>query len=284
MKKILAPIDFSDNSKNALDYAIELAKKLKARLILMHSFHPSMAESMSDAYKLIRDKDMKEKEDTLKMWKAAVKKSNKSLNCQTIFTGGNPAEEIIQAARKNKIDLVVMGTKGASGLREVFIGSNTAKVIGEVACPVFSIPQDYQYRAFKRIIFATNYNDSDVASIRFLVQLAKLYRAELKIVHVVDGERMDGYEDDMLDYFIGQVKKSIEYKNMNFHLLKDSNIKKSLSDFIRQNNIDLFSLSTEKKTLFEKLFNSSLTKQFAYHTQMPLLAFHVFDINDNDLF
>lgn len=272
MKTILVPVDFSDNSKSALDYAILLAKKLSMELTLLHVFQSSMAE-LSDA------------EKELELWKAAVISSEGSLKCKTILVEkGDLTEEIIKLINNNTADLVVMGTKGITGLAEVFLGSNTARVIERASCPVIAIPQDYLFTEIKKIVFATNYHDSDVPSIRFMVKLSKLFDAELIVVHVADGERKLKLEEDLSTYFMEQVKKSVTYDKMRFQLLKDDNVENALYEFINKQRADLLAISSEDRMFTGLLLNKSLTRKFVHHIQIPLFAFQAYDIGENDLF
>lgn len=288
MKTILVPLDFSDNSKNAMNYAILLANKLNMKLLLLHAFHPSMAEAISDSYKNLTHKNItgtpKEMENELKIWREAVTNSEKNLLCDTIFAEGDLADKIAELMEETPIDLIVMGTKGATGLKEVFIGSNTAKVIETISCPVIAVPAGYQFRDIKKIVLATDYHDSDIASIRFLVKLAKRFDSELTVVHITDGDLKPRFEDDLLEYFRGQVGKSIAYNKMKFHLLEGADISKILNEFITEQRVDLFAISTEDRIFTGPLFNRGLTKKFAHHIQVPLLAFHAFDSGDIDWF
>lgn len=272
MKTILVPIDFSDNAKNAVDYAIILADKLDMKLSLLHVFHPSMAEAP-----VVKNE--------LEIWRKAVKNSEKTIESDMIFKeNGDFADQIIKLVKRNTVDLVVMGTRGAAGLREVFIGSNTARVIEKVACPVIAVPEGYHFNGIKKIIFATDYHDSDVPSIRFMVRLARLFSSELIVVHMAEENRKLKFEKDLLEYFMEQVKKSITYDKLKFQLLKGDDVSESLNEFITEEKADLFAMSSEDRVLIGPFFNRGLTRKFAHHLQIPLFAFHAFDIGENDLF
>lgn len=288
MKTILVPVDFSDNSKNAMDYAILLANKLKMKLVLLHAFHPSMAEMISDSYKIATHKNIdgspEEMKNELKIWQEAVSGSEKNLKCSTIFMEGDLADEITRLVEEDEVDLVVMGTKGVTGLKEVFIGSNTAKVIENVSCPVIAVPADYQFDGIKKIIFATDYHDSDIDSIRFMVKLSLLFDSELIIVHMADGELKIRYEKDLLEYFMERVIKSVSYSKMKFYLLTGTDVSKSLNEYIAKESTDLFAISTKDRILSGPIFNRSVTRGFANHIQIPLLAFHAFDFDNSNLF
>lgn len=288
MKTILVPVDFSDNSKNALDYAIQLAKRFDLHLILVHAFHPSITEAIKDSYKILSHKEIHgtpgEIKDKLKLWQEAVTKSEK-LSCETIYINGDLSDEINELIEDNSVDLIVMGTKGATGLKEVFIGSNTARVIENAICPVMAIPANYKFKEYQTIAFASDYHDSDKDSINFLAKLSKPFNSKLEIVHIANDDIKPRHEEDLLNYFIENIKKSVEHKKMDFHLLdEEDDIAEALSSFIKKHNIDLVCISTEERFLSGPLFNRGITKDMTHHIQIPLLAFHAYDNDDLDLF
>lgn len=288
MKTILVPIDFSENSKNAMDYAILLANKLKMKLLLLHAFYPSVVEAISDSYKIARHKQISgtpaELERELDIWREVVTDTEKTLKCETVFAEGELTDVITELMTERDIDLIVMGTKGATGLKEVFMGSNTVKVIEEFSCPVIAVPQGFQFNDIKKIIFATDYHDSDIASLRFIIKLALLFESELIVTHVAEGDLKPRFEEDLLQYFIERLGKSISYDKMKFHLLDGKDIDKSLNKFIDEQNADLFVISTKDRLFKGPFFNRGLTRKFAHHIQIPLMAFHAFEFGKNDFF
>lgn len=289
MKNILVPVDFSDNSKNALDYAILLAKKFEMKLILLHAFHPKLVEAIKDSYKIVNREDIigtpKDMEELLQSWQKAIKAAENDLDSDFIFSEGDLSDEINDIIEDNNIDFIVMGTKGATGLKSVLIGSNTARVIETVSCPVLAIPPDYKFKEFETIAFATDYHDNDINSITFLVNLAKKFKSKLEIVHVANEDIKPRFEEDLLEHFISKIKKSISYKKMSFHLIEgEDKINKALSEFVKQNKVDLLAISTVDRILRGPFFNRGITKGLTHHIQVPLLAFHASDDSDIDLF
>lgn len=279
MKTILFPTDFSACADNAFHYTLGLCDKLKADLVLFNSFHiPAYATNVliyADA-----DNIEEQKEDLAE--KGLIRMKNKALseikNCsvECIVNYGLAVDNIISIADEKNADLIIMGTKGASGLQEVFAGSNTFSVLEKSNRPVLIIPENVKFKKIEKIVFATNFNDTDFQSIAFLSQIASLFNSEILIAHVVQVTPTKDYESDLLQWFKEELKNraNVEYKNISFHVLTGGNVGYELEDFIEKNNVDLLSLSMRKRTLFAKLFDRSLTKKFAYHTHTPLLAFH----------
>jgi len=288
MKTILVPIDFSDNSKNALDYAVEFAKKMNYEITLVHAFQPTLVEAINDSIKILKHQEItgtpQDIKAQLKLWQKAVIDIDKNLDCNAIFIEGNLSDEINEIIEDNTIDLIIMGTKGATGLKSVFMGSNTAQVIETVLCPVLAIPSDYKFKDFKTIAFATDYHDNDKISLGFLTDLSEQFNSNLEVVHIANNDMKSRYEEDLLEYFVTQIKKTINYKKLNFHLIEGKdNISKALNEFVVNHKVDLIAISTVDRILHGPLFNRGITKDMSHHIKVPLLAFHAYDEGD-DLF
>ncbi|MEP7169884.1 MAG: universal stress protein [Bacteroidota bacterium] len=275
MKTILFPTDFSSSADNALSYAAVLCNDLKAKLVLFHSFHiPAYAspETLDDATE--EQLTARAENDLLKL-RNKVLAEHKELEIECIVNLGLAVDRIISSAAEKHADMIIMGTKGASGLKEIFVGSNASAVLDKAPCPVLVIPDKAAFKGIAKIVFATNYQESDFQSIKFLTEIASLFNAEILIVHISEFTQADVNEKD-LQWFKDELKKksNILYENISFHNLIGGNVDWELEEFIEQNNIDLLSLSMRKRNIFTKLFDRSLTKKMAYHSHVPMLAFH----------
>ncbi|HKR05357.1 MAG TPA: universal stress protein, partial [Bacteroidia bacterium] len=189
---------------------------------------------------------------------------------------GFAVENIIFKAEEKHADLIVMGTKGANGLQEVLIGSNAGSVIEKSTCPVLIIPENAQFNTIDKIVFATDFCDSDFYAIASLAKIGELFNSEIMIIHISQIGPTKDYEKDVLEWFKNELKykANIEYENISFHDLVGGNVDYELEDFIEKNKVNLLALSMRKRNLFSRLFERSLTKKMAYHTHIPLLAFH----------
>lgn len=275
MKTILFPTDFSPGADNALKYAIGLSDKLKAKLILFNSFHiPAYAGTSIDED--VEEQLMNVANDQLQNLKNEIVSLNKNLKVECAVDYGFAVDNIISTVEEKNADLVIMGTKGAGGLKEVFIGSNAALVLEKAPCPVLVIPEKANFKNFDKIAFATNYRDSDFDPIASLTEIAALFNSKIMIVHVSQVATTQDYESDLLQWYKEELKKkvNIEYENISFHELVGGNVDYELEDFIEKNKVDLLALSMRKRNVFSKLFDRSLTKKMAYYSHTPLLAFH----------
>lgn len=275
MKKILVPIDFSNNSENALDYAIELAQNEETLIILMHSYYV-MYTSPEIPMEFIVEQSSALQKDADSRLEALSKKTEKydKIECEFISMEGFVVDSILTLVKKRKIDLVVMGTKGASGIAEMLIGSNTAKVIVKAICPVIAVPEKAKFEGINKIAYATNYLSSDITMLKKLVEFTKRFKAKIEIIHIADGECQYAYEENLLEKFSKKVKHKITYKAISYQLLFGEEVEKKLEQYIKKEAINLLALSARKGNLFERIFRGSLTRKLAYHTSIPLIVFH----------
>ncbi|MCX6290565.1 MAG: universal stress protein [Bacteroidetes bacterium] len=279
VRNILVPTDFSENANQAMDYACELASVMCAKLFLINAFHIPAIVTVDEASLLSISNAEKDSQSKLGGVKKDILKTFPGLQVETISANGFAVDEIVLSVAEKKIDLVIMGTKGASGLAEMLIGSNTAEVIEKAACPVLALPSEAKFTNVNKIVFATNYEDNDFQTLFLLTEMFKPFKPEIIILHVEEDHNPQ-LESRMLEWFKGQVITNIPYNKLSFNLISGKNISQSLNEFLVENEINLFAMSTKKRGFVEKLFHKSLTKKFAYHTHIPLLAFHAYRINN----
>ncbi|REJ81750.1 MAG: universal stress protein [Bacteroidetes bacterium] len=273
VKKILIPTDFSGNAYNAVMYGVKLAESLKCTAILFHSAHLPKIGRLEDVISgagLNREDELNAGLSNLKQ---QMLSAHQNVNIETLLSGGFAVEEIIRCVKEHKIDLVVMGTKGAGAISQVLIGSNTAKVIEMCPCPVLAIPENAGLGSLDKIVFATNFADNDFQSIYLLAGIFKPFNPEITILHI--GDRTDlNIEKKMFDWFKEQISTTIPYDNFKFEMIDSTNVLESLNRFVEDNSVNVISASTRKRKFFDKLTSRSLTKKLAYHSHIPLLAFH----------
>jgi len=193
---------------------------------------------------------------------------------EAISSEGFAVEEIVSSASEKKVDLIIMGTRGANGLVQMLLGSNTAQVIEKASCPVLALPLKAEFSNMKKIVFATNYEDNDFQTLYLLTEIFKPFKTEIIILHVEeDGDPR--ILNGMPDKFKAKVLTNIPYDKLSFNVISGKNIMQSLNEFLVENDVNLFAMSTRKRGFVERLYNKSLTRKFAYHTHIPLLAFHI---------
>lgn len=275
MKTILVPTDFSENAENALYYAIDIARKLNAKLILLNVYKIEYANSYVPADFIIVEKKDKKKESEIR-FKALVLKVKHAgkIACETLSIEGFEIDVILDTIKNKGIDLVIMGTKGESNFANSIFGSVTAKVIENASCPVIAVPQEASFKAIERITYASAYHKSDLRSLQMVVEIFRAFNAKINVLHVIDSSGSEEDEKFDMEAFKKDVGQKIKYDKLHFQTLKSDDIENALEEYMNEGNTDMLVMSTHHRNFFDKLFGKSVTKHMVYHTSIPLMAFH----------
>lgn len=275
MKTILVPTDFSKNADNALKFAMALAKEENAKIILLNAWEirypateiPLTAE-INSLHLLSAENHSNKRLDSI-----ILKLQDSGIKCDRISVQESLVEAVLNAIEKYRVNMVIMGTKGATGLKEIFIGSNTAKVIQKVNCPLIAVPHRAVFNGLKKITFATNYKTEDIKALKKVVKIAKLFKADITLLHVTDENYTKEVAEIIMKSFADKVAKKLQFSQLTYKLIYGKNIEKKLDDYVKQKHADLFVMSTLHPNLFDRLFGGNLIKTMAYLTKMPLMVF-----------
>lgn len=275
MKTIVVPTDFSDNAENALTYACEFNRKLNAKIHLLHSYHLPLPASDGPVVP-ISPKEMEN---------IAINGLNRTKNkFELIFPGtqfeteatlGMASDEIESYAKKLNSDLIIMGTHGASGLKEFLIGTNAAAVMERASCPVLTVPEKAIFGGIKTMVFAADYGKHNYSHVIKLVEIAKIFDAEIILLHISSGEMEDTMEDLEIGQFKERVTRDSNYSKISYRLIEDKDVFHGMNTYIEQNKPDLLAISMRHRSFIEKIFSRSLTKRMAYHSDVPVLSMHI---------
>ena len=280
MKKILVPTDFSTCADNAIDFAVQSAKILPVEILLLNAFELSgdIYTDYMGVNKEFNQSQLQAVNNKLAQLLNSIKASEGIIVDTCIFTG-TVKESIAEVTIKKNIDLVVMGTAGANGLKEKLWGSKTAGIIGKSPVPVIAVPLEYKWKRPQKILLATNHFEKDPALLDFVFELADFFQAQ---VHVTV------FTNDVNDEaitFMEHARKIPEYEAMLKAHYKNQTIivahlfghhfEETLQEYIRQHEIDIVTLLTHKISFTDRIFHPSITKRMSYHTKIPLLAIPV---------
>jgi nucleotide-binding universal stress UspA family protein len=274
MKKIFVPTDFSPNAEHALRFVCELNKKLKATVVLHHSFLiPVYATEVPVL--IPTDAELQQSsEEGLQQLKERFRAEYPDMRFETLVTAGYAEEEIADTAAKQHADLVVMGTRGASGIREALIGTITASVMEKAVCPVMAVPAEATWKNLDRIVFATGYAEGDFANAEWMISFARQLNAELVLLHVASDKNDKTYEFDAIERFKERLSEESRYPKLGFKLMEGRDVYEAVGSYLEEIRADMVAMTIHHRGPAEKLFQRSLTKRMAYHTHIPLIAFH----------
>ena len=184
---------------------------------------------------------------------------------------GKALSLITDSVKKDKIDMVVMGTKGKTGARGIFMGSITKKVIQNATCPVLAIPEGAQQKDIKNIVYTTDLKHDETAIINYLIEFAKLYDAVITVLHIDNKEETNAWSIDLLK----SITYTSEYPFIFYKEMIEGSVIEGIDKYIEREQPDMLAMGTHTASLFDKIFHKSITKQMLLHTHIPLLAFNL---------
>jgi nucleotide-binding universal stress UspA family protein len=268
--KFLVPTDFSDNAFHSALYALTLAQaKPGSSIHLVHVLTPVLYDPV-----VIRDIE----EEAIK----SLEKINHQLKvrCEvcTITHSvevGETVAEINKTAKAVNPGVIVVGIEDASKARRFLFGSNTISLIREATCPVLVIPETAVFEPPKRIVFATDYYDSDMEALQQLVPIAFAFQSEITMVHIFDEQEEEQSELMMIDFISNAISKTVDYPRLTYRVHYNKSKTEGIRHFCKLMEADLLVLSARKQNVFQKLFRKSVTKDVTYDSEIPLLVFYV---------
>ncbi len=272
MKNILVPVDFSELSKIAARYAVGLASTggFRVKLFSVREVNPG-PHALLSKYRLEQEMSQTVREDGAALVKELKTLAPSDLEISFATQKGWPVHSLIEHyAKAHSIDLIVMGSHGADGLEKIFLGSNTTTVINNSNVPVLVVPRRAVFQGIKNIVYATDMTRVD-AEVEQLQGLTNEFEALLHIIHVVP--KRTKVKMDRVHSHSGQIL-TVPYATRHFHVFKCTPVAETIDDFVNTHQADVMALFTHKLEFFEKLFDTSVTRQLAFHNRIPLLSFN----------
>ncbi|MFT5848186.1 MAG: nucleotide-binding universal stress UspA family protein [Psychroserpens sp.] len=276
MKYILLPTDFSDNSWNAIKYALQLFQNDTCTFHLFNTYTPVVYHveyvlgypaqfGLGDAIRSTSQENLEK----------LVSKISKHFE-------NNPKHKFVTQARfdtiisgvkdyvnDNSIDIIVMGTKGATGAKEILFGSNTVHLFKEVKCPILAIPSGFSYESPMEVLFPTDfevvYKNSKLS---ILKEIAKSHHSRINAMHISLGYELT----DMQKTNKADLESLFKNNAFLFHDIKNMNITDAISEFQIKHKINLLAMINNKHSFFENLFFKNTISQIGFHLNIPFLV------------
>ncbi|MBT8185338.1 MAG: universal stress protein [Eudoraea sp.] len=281
MKNILFPTDFSDNARNALKYAQRLFKDVRCNFYLLHVSdyidYPTRRISLDDH----EDVDTQElivpskKQLNSLLRKVEVTNSNKNHKFFSIHEHGFFLESIKKHIEERKIGLIVMGTKGASGLRQRILGSNTGDVITKVKCNTLIIPLGIQFSEPKEVAFATDYNIFYSHNILDAVtEMLRLGKGNIRVMNVTRmGRKLSDLQEKNKEYLVDYLTESFPDSN-SFHTITNRNVNAAIQCFVESRDIDMIIMVAKNLNFIQQILFDSLVEKLSFHSTVPFFVIH----------
>lgn len=267
MKTILVPTDFSHAAGNAAEYAVSLAKKMNARVLLFHVYH-LYAPISTDAPAMVMNpvQIQKENEDRLK---TEVKHLQKERDVEINYLAkmGMAVDEILE--EEKYADLIVMGMRGAGKLSEAFIGSITTTTLRRSKTPVLVIPDGAKYKDPEKIVFACDYDPRiDAQTLDILKKFMRTFANKIYVLNVKRKKETVTVEKDIGRSLKGELNNAEHV----YYFSDKDDLVEGINEFAEEHDADMVAIIPHRYGLMEGLFHKSISKKMAFHTHVPLLA------------
>ncbi|WP_142783243.1 universal stress protein [Changchengzhania lutea] len=274
MTRILLPTDFSNNSFNAIDYALELFRDSPCEFYI-HNVQKASSFITDDmlivsASTTIYNTIIKAAKQSIAniISRAEGKYKNKKHTFFASVDYDNFIDSINQITEKTPIDLIIMGTKGAAGIEKVVFGSNTVRVIQRCKAPVLVIPKDSKFKEVKNIAVINSFSTSyDLKTLKPLSEIHRILSSNIKVVHVNYEQNRTPHQTQNID----SIKELCHATSEDFLNSTNTNLFETVQEFIINNDVDMLAMVGEKHTFLERLFKRHAVETFAYKIDIPLL-------------
>lgn len=275
MKKILLPTDFSENAWNAITYALDFFKNEKCEFHILHTYTPTFyrVDYMmgGPTYSAIPDMGVD-------IAQAGLDKTLLDINLQfknprhrfrTLSAFNMLTDEIRELTQNDNYDLIIMGTQGATGAKEIFLGTHTVHIIRKSKIPVMAVPEGYIFKEIKSIVFPTDYRSLyKKEEIDFLIDIVKMFMSKLVILHVKE-------DYDFTDDQIANKKALTAYfKDINHVFVEERGklMPDAIHDYINLHDSGLLAMMNRKHSFLERLLIKQNIDSIGFHTKVPFLV------------
>ena len=274
MKKILVPTDFSDHAYYALKVAAEIARKNNGEIILLHMLElPGQAgDAIGVGHELpeimlFKNAAINKLEDLMDDDCLEGLKVSEIVQFELAFDG------IMKISEKNGVDLIVMGSHGASGFKEMFIGSNAEKVVRNSNIPVLIIKKEQSTFNVERFVFAADFSDEVKKPFSKVVEAANKFDAELNLVMINTPNSFKStlVAQEIMDKFVAQ----FQVNKYSTHIFNDANVEKGILNFANSIDADLIGMCTHGRKGLSHFFNGSISEDLVNHAVKPVLTFKI---------
>jgi nucleotide-binding universal stress UspA family protein len=269
MKKILVPCDFSVTATQAFKFAATIARQGKGEIVLLHIVElpilrhgPVPINALEKSYlKKIKEQVMADVDKMIDKW-------GKGLKVSFVLDHGEVNHAIIRHIKKHKIDLIVMGSHGASGMREFFIGSNAEKIVHYSSVPVITVKQQLKNK-IQNIVFATDLTAMPSKMSERLKALQNFFKANLHIVYV--NTPFNFKTDESIGLLAREfIKKNGFTRNSTFTIFNDQDEVAGIRNFAKKINADLVALPTQSKKGLSHFLFGSVAEDVTNHIKCPI--------------
>lgn len=275
MRKILIPTDFSENSMNAIKYAMELFKYERSEIYLLHAFSDSVYEAkarlVDEIFEELKQKALQKAKDNLKEKRKQILSfsPNPKHNLHTIAEFGLLVDSVNDWVEKENIDVVVMGTKGETADKKITFGSNTLQVIKYVKCPVLAVPAVYGDVHPKNLLFPTDYQlPYKRRELKLVSNIAKCFVSKVDFLYVSKFPSLSLRQQDNKNF----LEASFCDNQVSFQQETGTDVTKAINVYIIENPIDMLVMVNTRHSYLENILYQSTIEKIGLKIDIPFLV------------
>lgn len=278
MNTIIYATDFSENSITALKVAHRFTKKFSSKLIVMHVFDMPISLTGTVAVSYLKKEKKLYAENHTKLrnfFDQNLDEVEMYLDLNFIVVEGNSvANAIMENAAKYNADLICVGTKGASALKEFLLGSTAKALLQKSPCALLVVPTNSKKILLNKMVYATDFEQADIFALNRLVKIALKFDAQINVVHFTAKNEYAG--DDQMEWFKEMLQEKVHYANMEFNLIFSDTIFEDLLDYVNTTQANLLAMLERKEsTFYQKYLQTDMVAKMIKDSTVPLLSFNV---------
>ena len=263
--KIIVPLDFSENSIKALEFALSLADKKSTKITLVHVVEVAYDFASQAAFAL--DSMFKDGEKLLKKYSEKYQGSGVEMDYEIVE--GNAAISVARIAEEREASLIVMGTQGASGIKKTLIGTTTVTLIREANCPVLVVPAQAHVSEIRKVTLALEFANHEEKFIDWIIGMSSRWELGFEILHV---QTTKGFKEELAVLGMeGYLQKKYPELKAKIHTYYAESASEGLELFLEENDNLIMVMCHQHRNLWDQIIKKSNSIQMAYHTHIPLL-------------
>jgi len=273
MKKVLFATDFSSNADKAFSFALNIAEKHQADLIMVHVF------DIKTVWTYPYTNDLFEmRAQASNSWKRSLQEFFEHYNTQVkaryvAVEDPSVVNGILSVIEKYKPELVVTGTKGKSTVKELLLGGTTKALVKRSPIPVMAVPNYAELKDYDKILYTSDFREVDLKALQNLVELVRPFEPEIKILHMSTDNEFKQMEK--MEWFKELIKENVSYPAISCEMVYADDIFNTLNKYMTQNDFDLLvMLEKERLGIIDKLFHQGLVSKMEFRTWIPLLSYN----------
>lgn len=276
MKRILVPVDFSPTAEKAFRFALEIAGRSKGTVVLYH-LYTSVASGLlytAKTKKLYNDQQESNLLKRLSRLKKKVTAGSDAVSVSTIVGRTPIVNNILGFAEANHIDMIVMGTQGASGFKKAVIGSVASRIIKKSDIPVLVVPEKFEWKIPEQIVFASDCQPTDIQTLPVILSFAKAFKRGVNIIHVFSSNATETGKQvtkELFHTYSFSFQRLFSDHRVKFQLMEAGSVMEAMENLEKKLPYDVLAMVRGKKSFFENYLLKSFTQEMAYISRKPLL-------------